>query len=240
MLHTKNKSQLADRCRGSRLDEQGPAAPTERAGSSPRCRLHSTMASSPPSAGSVGWTAAANTVLCPCRERAQASWLGMAFFFLFPFSFPFLFLPSLYLMYVSTWLVETRSQRGCGPEQRHPMGVRAQQGGLGEEWLPDQPTRQADPACLPDTRFPRIQLGDTYRETPIGGNRGRGRHQHQRCMRLITFMAKTPESVGSEIQKVLEPSWIIQVHSRAGGQGVPMVGFFTCWDLPQKCVLTIL
>lgn len=62
-----------------------------------------------------------------------------------------------------------------------------------------------------------------------------------KCMRLITFMAKTPESVGNtEIQKVLEPSWIIQVCSRAGGQGVPMVGFFTCWDLPQKCVLTIL
>ena len=116
-------------------------------------------------------------------------------------------------------------------------GVRAQQGGLGEERLPDQPTRQADPACLPDTWFPRIQLGDTY---TAGGNRGRGRQQHQQCMRLITFMAKAPESVGSEIQKVLEPSWIIQVCSRAGGQGVPMVGFFTCWDLPQKCVLTIL
>lgn len=85
------------------------------------------------------------------------------FFFLFPFPSPFLFLPSLYLIYVSTWLVETRSQRGCGPEQRHPVGVRAQQGGLGEEWLPDRPTRQADPACLPDTQFPRIQLGDTYR-----------------------------------------------------------------------------
>ena len=77
-------------------------------------------------------------------------------------------------------------------------------------------------------------------EIPIGGNRGRGRHQPQRCMRLITFMEKTPEIVGSEIQKVLEPSWIIQVCSCAGGQGVPMVGFFTCWDLPQKCVLTIL
>ena len=166
------------------------------------------------------------------------AWDG--FFFLFPFPSPFLFLPCLYLIYVSPWLVETRSQRGCGPEQRHPEGVRAQQGGLGEEWLPDRPTRQADPACLPDTRFPRIQLGDTYREIPIGGNRGRGRHHPQWCMRLITFMAKTPESIGSEIQKVLEPSWIIQVCSCAGGQGVPMVGFFTCWDLPQKCVLTIL
>lgn len=159
------------------------------------------------------------------------------FFFLFPFLFSFFFLPSLYLIYVSTWLVETRSQRGCGSEQRHPVRVRAQQGPLGEEWLPDQPTRQADPACLPDTWFPRIQLRATYR---AGGNRSRGAHQHQQCMRLIIFMAKTPESVGSEIQKVLEPSWIIQVCSCAGDQGVPMVGFFTCWDLPQKCVLTIL
>ena len=234
MLCTKNKSQLADRCRRSRLDEHGPAAPTERAGSSPRCGLHSAMASSPPSAGSVGWTALFSAERGP--RHLGLGWL----FFLFPFPSPFLFLPCLYLIYVSPWLVETRSQRGCGPEQRHPEGVRAQQGGLGEEWLPDRPTRQADPACLPDTRFPRIQLGDTYREIPIGGNRGRGRHHPQWCMRLITFMAKTPESIGSEIQKVLEPSWIIQVCSCAGGQGVPMVGFFTCWDLPQKCVLTIL
>ena len=161
----------------------------------------------------------------------------MAFFFLFPFPFPFLFFFCLlFNLCVNLAGGDQKPERVWLTELRWGEGSAGRPG-----WgAAPRPAHKAGRSCLsPWHLVPQDPAGRyLYGCLPLGEAGG---DSNIKCMRLITFMAKTPESVGNtEIQKVLEPSWIIQVCSRAGGQGVPMVGFFTCWDLPQKCVLTIL